>query len=78
MVECNLVAPCTSGICQNGGSCTVFDNDTIPYYDCLCINGYTGYNCQICKKIIHLNAKINFSQNKINKQKKIKIKSSLH
>ncbi len=70
MDECNLEAPCTSGICQNGGTCREFDNDIIPYYDCECINGYTGYNCEICKKIIHVNAKINFSKIKLKTKNK--------
>jgi hypothetical protein len=44
-----LKAICSSNPCQNGGSCSNFNNATSPFYGCACANGYTGYNCEIRK-----------------------------
>jgi hypothetical protein len=45
-------APCTSIVCENGGSCINFDNSTSPYYYCDCINGYTNTFCETRKTLI--------------------------
>ena len=45
-----IKAPCTSSTCLNGGTCTNYNNVTRPFYSCSCANGYTGQNCQLCKK----------------------------
>ncbi len=44
-----IKAPCDSNLCENGASCENFDNNTHPYYGCICINGYEGATCQTCK-----------------------------
>ena len=33
---------CSSNPCKNGGTCT----DLGDHYNCTCIAGYTGYNCE--------------------------------
>ena len=33
---------CRNNPCQNGGTC----NDFTDYYNCTCIAGYTGANCE--------------------------------
>lgn len=39
--------PCLSNPCSNGGSC--IPSDGSPGYDCACLNGYEGAQCEITK-----------------------------
>ncbi len=43
-------APCSLNPCQNGGLCYNFNNNTSPFYSCVCANGYKGNTCQTGKK----------------------------
>ena len=36
---------CGSTPCQNGGTCT----DAVNGYDCTCVTGYTGDDCETSK-----------------------------
>ena len=54
MNKTKIKAPCNSSPCLNSGTCTNNNNVTIPFYSCACANGYTGQNCQICKKKINI------------------------
>ncbi len=47
----SIQAPCFNNPCQNGGTCSNYDNTTRPYYSCACPFGYTGANCEIGKLI---------------------------
>ncbi|CAH3147247.1 unnamed protein product [Pocillopora meandrina] len=40
----NCVGPCDNNLCLNGGVCTATRNDS---YNCKCISGYSGGNCEI-------------------------------
>lgn len=37
------VNECASNPCQNGGSCS----DFVGRYSCSCVQGYSGYSCEI-------------------------------
>ena len=41
---------CSPNPCEHGGSCT----DGVNSYDCDCLTGYTGVNCQTGTKCIQL------------------------
>ena len=40
------VNPCTSGPCQNGGTCEAIYALTAAGYHCICEPGYVGLYCQ--------------------------------
>ena len=41
----SLVDPCSGGsVCKNGGSCVATSTQS---YICVCVNGFTGLNCDI-------------------------------
>ena len=40
---------CTSAPCKNGADCV----DLVDMYDCECLPGYGGANCQTCEYGVH-------------------------
>lgn len=41
---------CSSGPCQNGGTCL----DLINRFECQCVTGYTGTECEIGNKFLSI------------------------
>ncbi len=42
---------CDNIMCKNAGMCHVILKNKIPISECWCLNSFTGYNCEINKKL---------------------------